>query len=96
MDGESSRTVRASPALTYGAFEPISTEKDLLIYARRTDTLSVIVILNIGSDPVSVAFETIGSEAVIELSTLLDRSGETISRSLDLRGNEGTIVRVAS
>ena len=87
---------RGNRALTYGAYEPISAEKDLLIYARRIDALSVVVILNIGSDPVSVAFETIGREGVIELSTLMDRSGERISRSLDLRGNEGAIVRLAS
>jgi len=87
---------RGNPALTSGTYEPIAAEKNLLIYARRSDTCSMIVILNIGSEPLSATSDTLVSEGIIELSTFLDRSGEKISRSIDLRGNEGVIVRPAT
>src|SRR6201999_1347731 len=44
---------RGNPALTSGTYEPIAAEKNLLIYARRSGASSMIVILNIGSEPVS-------------------------------------------
>jgi alpha-glucosidase len=87
---------RGNPALTSGTYEPIAAEKNLLIYARRSDAGSTIVILNVGSDPASVTSDTFVAGGVIELSTFLDRSGEKISRSIDLRGNEGVIVRPAT
>jgi len=82
-----------SHALTDGAYEPIAAEKDLLIYARRTERLSVVVVLNFAPDPVSILAESIGLDGDIQLSTFLDRTGERIFQSLDLRGNEGVIVR---
>jgi alpha-glucosidase len=84
---------RDNDSLIRGAYELISAANDLLIYARRVENLSTIVILNIAADPVSVVSDTIGLEGEIELSTHLDRAGEKISHSLDLRGNEGVIVR---
>ena len=87
---------RGNLALTSGTYEPITAEKNILIYARRSDACSTIVILNIGSDPASVTSDTFVSGGVIELSTFLDRSGEKILRSIDLRGNEGLMVRPAT
>src|SRR3569832_19765 len=87
---------RGSAPLTSGAYEPIAAEKDLLIYARRNDAGSTVVILNIGSEPVSIMSSTFAAEGEIELSTFLDRTGEKILHSLDLRGNEGVIVKLPS
>ena len=84
---------REDETLTHGIYEPIAAENDLLIYARRIENLSTVVILNIATDPVSVISDTIGLEGEIQLSTYLDRTGEQIARSLDLRGNEGVILR---
>jgi hypothetical protein len=47
------------------------------------------------ADPVSLVSDAIGLEGEIQLSTFLDRAGEKISGSLDLRGNEGLIVNGA-
>ena len=80
-------------SLTDGAYEPIFAENDLLIYVRRTEMISSMVILNMSADPVSVMSNSIGLEGEIELSTFLDRTREKVSRSVDLRGNEGVIVR---
>ena len=84
---------RQDAALKSGTYEPITAEKHLLVYARRAEDLRTIVILNIADEPMSVRSDTIGLEGEIQLSTFLDRTGEKISRSLDLRGNEGVIVR---
>lgn len=80
--------------MTFGTYEPISAEKNVLIYARRSDRHSVAVVMNIGSEPISVRADIIGREAEIRLSTFLDRSGEKVSRSFDLRGNEGVILKL--
>jgi alpha-glucosidase len=85
---------RKSRALTEGTYEPIAAANDLLIYERRAGDVGIVVILNISADPVSVMADTIGLEGEIQLSTHLDRTGEKLSRSLELRGNEGVLVRL--
>lgn len=76
-----------------GSYEPIAATDGLLIYRRRGSISSVVIVLNLGSDPVSVAAETIGREGEVLLSTFMDRSGERLSKSLALRGSEGVIVQ---
>ena len=87
---------RGNAALTSGTYEPITAEKDLLIYARRRGARSAVVILNIGPEPVSIMSDTFAAGGEIELSTFLDRTGEKLSHSLDLRRNEGVIVKLPS
>jgi alpha-glucosidase len=79
------------PALVAGSYEPIAADDDLLIYRRRSGDDAAVIVLNLGADPVSLASEAIGLEGEILLSTFMDRAGETISGTLDLRGNEGVI-----
>ena len=85
-----------TPELITGTYEPIAAEGDLLIYRRRTADASTVVVLNLGSDPVALAAEAIGSGSEIVLSTFMDRAGEKLSGSLELRGNEGVLVRSLS
>jgi alpha-glucosidase len=84
---------RRNPALIPGDYVPITADSDLLIYRRGRGDLSVIVVLNLGADPVSLESEAIGLRGEILLSTFMDRAGERISGALDLRGNEGVIAR---
>jgi alpha-glucosidase len=51
-----------------------------------------VVALNLGAEPVSIASDALRSGGEILLSTFLDRQGEKIQGSLDLRGNEGVII----
>jgi alpha-glucosidase len=67
----------------------------LLLYHRQSDAGSVVVALNLGAEPVSIASEAAGLHGEILLSTFLDREGEKIEGALDLRGNEGVIIAVA-
>jgi alpha-glucosidase len=85
-----------SPELIGGTYEPIAAEDDVLVYRRRTGGSSAAVVLNLGSDPVSLTSDAVGLDGEILLSTLMDRTGERLSGSLELRGNEGVIVRSPS
>jgi alpha-glucosidase len=80
------------PQLMSGDYVPIAAEGDLLMYRRQIDGDAVVIALNLGAEPVSIVTETAGLEGALLLSTFLDRQGETIQGTLDLRGNEGVIV----
>ncbi len=80
------------PHLMVGDYVPMAAEGDLLLYRRQSEENAVVVALNLGAEPVSIASETIGLDGEILLSTFLDREGEKIDGTLDLRGNEGVIV----
>src|SRR5450432_3420404 len=83
---------KKSTPLVSGAYVPIAAQGDLLIYCRQGDAEAVVIALNMGAEPVSIASETFRLDGEILLSTFLDRQGEKIQGVLDLRGNEGAII----
>ena len=83
---------KETPALVSGAYVPIAAKGDLLLYKRRDGQGSILIALNLGSDAVSVRSDTIGLSGEILLSTGMDREGEAVGETLDLRGNEGVIL----
>jgi alpha-glucosidase len=80
------------PELVSGAYLPIAAQGDLLLYRRQGEGGAVVIALNLGADPLSIASDAIGLDGEILLTTFLDRHGEKIEHSLDLRGNEGVII----
>ncbi|MFT0879526.1 alpha-amylase family glycosyl hydrolase [Rhodopseudomonas sp. G2_2311] len=86
------RLRRQLPQLALGDYQPLAAEGDLLLYRRRHQGQSVLVALNLGPDPISAASDAIGLDGEVLLSTMLDRAGERVGDTLDLRGNEGIIV----
>jgi alpha-glucosidase len=80
------------PQLVSGAYVPIAAAGDLLLYRRESDGRAVVVALNLGAEPVSITSDALHPGGEILLSTFLDREGEKIQGSLDLRGNEGVII----
>ncbi|UYO44380.1 DUF3459 domain-containing protein [Rhodopseudomonas palustris] len=86
------RLRRQLPQLALGDYQPLAAEGDLLLYRRHYQGQSVLVALNLGPDPISAASDAIGLDGEVLLSTMLDRAGERIGATLDLRGNEGIIV----
>jgi alpha-glucosidase len=80
------------PQLVSGDYVPIAAQGDLLLYRRQSEGKSVVVALNLGAEPVSIASEAAGLSGKILLSTSLDRQGEEIQGTLDLRGDEGVII----
>jgi alpha-glucosidase len=75
-----------------GSYVPIAAKGDLLLYRRQCESEPAVIALNLGAEPVSIASDAIGLSGEILLSTFLDRQGEKIHGSLDLRGDEGVIV----
>jgi alpha-glucosidase len=82
------------PPLASGDYVPIAAQGELLLYRRQSEGGAVVIALNLGAEPVSIASEAISLGGEILLSTFLDRQGERIQGPLDLRGNEGVIVGV--
>jgi alpha-glucosidase len=83
---------RKLPQLVKGAYQPVAAQGDILLYRRDGEGEAVVVALNLGGEPVSVASSSIGVGREILLSTFLDRGGEQVQGTLDLRGNEGVIL----
>ncbi|HUQ75871.1 MAG TPA: alpha-amylase family glycosyl hydrolase [Burkholderiales bacterium] len=85
---------RGEPALQVGRFEPVVTDSDVLAYVRRAQEGSdFLVALNLGPRPQVLRAPFTGA---IALSTHLDRSAEPVSGQLELRPDEGVIVRLAA
>jgi len=85
---------RKRPELVSGSYVPIAAKGDLLLYRRQGDGSAVVVALNLAAEPVSLEVETIALGGEILLSTCLDRQGEKIKGTLDLRSDEGVIIGV--
>jgi alpha-glucosidase len=85
---------KAMPELVAGSYAPIVTAGDLLAYRREYEGKALLIVLNLGADPISIGADTMAFPGEILLSTYLDCSGETVSGGLVLRSNEGLIVRL--
>jgi alpha-glucosidase len=83
---------KQTPSLVSGAYVPIAAQGELLLYRRQDDEQSILIALNLGSEPVSVLSDSIGLGGEILLSTQMDRKGEAVGETLDLRSNEGVIL----
>jgi alpha-glucosidase len=80
------------PQLASGAYVPISAQGNTLLYRREKEGDAVVIALNLGDEPVSIASDAAGLDGEILLSTFLDRDGERVNCAIDLRGNEGVII----
>ena len=85
---------RREAALSVGDWTPLPIEGDVLAYARDAASDRFVVVLNLDAVPKVVSFKDalIGT---IALSTHPDRTGESASSRMELRGNEGIIIKLA-
>jgi alpha-glucosidase len=79
-----------------GSYRAVAAQGDLLLYRREGNGEVLTVALNLGDDPVALSTEGRGLDGAILLSTELDRTGERIHGTLDLRGNEGVVIGSSS
>jgi len=87
---------RAEPALEIGRFEPVEADGDLLAYLRRSRAgeNDFMIVLNLGSRPSTFTLPESVRPGTIALSTYRDRDGASAQGELQLRADEGVIVRV--
>jgi alpha-glucosidase len=86
---------KVTPQLVSGAYVPIIAIGDILAYKREHEGTALLIILNLGADPISITPDAVDYTGEILVSTNLDRSGEMIGNGFDLRGDEGLIIRLS-
>jgi alpha-glucosidase len=86
---------RGEPALEIGRVDPVKTAGDLLAYVRRArrGESHFLVALNLGPEPQTLRTQLTGT---ITLSTQLDRRDEHVDGRIELRPDEGVIVRLTA
>jgi alpha-glucosidase len=86
------RLRRTHPQLAQGDYQPVAVEGEILLYRRHHRGESVLIALNLGDEPVQAASDAFGLDGEVLLSTFMDRAGERVGATLDLRGHEGIII----
>jgi len=84
---------QSEPALNAGSLAQLDTDGDLVAYERADGGTRFLVALNLGAGPASLPLD--GRRGQITLTTHLDRLGDDVSGALELRGDEGVIVRLS-
>jgi alpha-glucosidase len=79
--------------LMVGSYRPVRAEDDLLVYIREHAGERFLIALNLGHKP-EVFFVDADCPGQIAISTHLDREGEKVARTLELRADEGVVVRL--
>lgn len=79
-------------ALRYGTYRTITTSGDLLLYMREFEGDQILMALNLGTKPTSVALPPHRFMGELLVSTFVDRDHELVRETIDLRGNEGVVV----
>ncbi|HEX5871890.1 MAG TPA: DUF3459 domain-containing protein, partial [Longimicrobium sp.] len=83
---------RREPALSVGDWAPVDADGDVLAWLRSHGGSRFLIALNLGAEPASLEFD--GSGEVV-MSTIAAESARRVDGTVDLRGDEGVIVRLA-
>jgi alpha-glucosidase len=82
---------RRSDALGTGPYRTVSSDQGVLVYARDDADETVTVALNLTARPRTLPWPR---DAIVLLSTQLDREGQGVGAELRLRPNEGVVLSV--
>jgi len=85
---------RKSSALQLGSYRPIVAQGDLLLYERVSGRERLLIALNLGAEPTAVTSSSNPLRGGVLISSFGDRDGEPVFGTLNLRGHEGTVVRL--
>ena len=86
---------RAEAALSVGAFAPLRAPGELLAWVRKDGDRRFLVVLNLGPEPAAFTPAILDLQGRVEVSTALDREGEPVRRTVELRADEGVVVRLS-
>jgi alpha-glucosidase len=84
---------RAHPALSVGRYAALGRDGDVIAYLREHESERFAVVLNLGAEQRRFTLPD-GVAGAIALSTLDGREGEAAGGTIDLRGNEGLLIRL--
>jgi alpha-glucosidase len=84
---------RKTPALSIGSYRQRFVDEDLLVYFRELDDTTLLIALNLTSQPQVLGFEA-GTFGKVLVSTGADRDGEDVADTIALRGDEGLIIQL--
>ena len=89
---------RREPALAVGGYASVTAPgPDVFAYVRSSDDGErFLVVLNFGSRKHQLDLSDIGRAGHIEVSTGMDRQGPVTLSDLELRGDEGVVIRLIS
>jgi alpha-glucosidase len=85
---------RKRSALALGSYERVPAQDDCLVFIRRHDRERLLVALNFGAEPRTLAMPPDFANGRVLLSTAMDRGG-TATETLALRPNEGVVLAPA-
>ena len=85
---------RAELALSEGEFAALPAGEDLIAYLRKTGERRFLIVLNLGSRQRRFNIAMLEAQAVLLLSSYLDRERERLGDEVRLRGDEGLIVEL--
>jgi alpha-glucosidase len=86
---------RGEPALEVGRFEPAEAVGDVLAYYRRgrAEEADFLIVLNMGPD--AQVFRSAAAAGTVALGTHPDREGGAVGSEIQLRPDEGLVIRLA-
>lgn len=82
---------RAEPALSVGEFAALPAGEDLIAYIRKAGERRFLVVLNLGSRERRFNISNLEAQALLTLSTHLDRNRRELGAEIRLRADEGVI-----
>ena len=85
---------RRHEALQIGSYRPITAANELLLFVREHGGEKLLIALNMGQESIGFANELLRGE--ILLSSFCDRDSELIDGNVNLRSDEGTIIKLAA
>ncbi|HEX5021489.1 MAG TPA: alpha-amylase family glycosyl hydrolase [Candidatus Binatia bacterium] len=86
---------RSEPALSVGDYAALPAGEDLVAYMRKAGGRRLLIVLNFGARPRRFNLNELEAQAVLLLSTYLDRERKKLAAELQLRPDEGVIVELS-
>lgn len=87
---------RESPALHIGSYQTVPVDaENVLAYLRRHGSERIVVALNLGQSDAMLDLSGTAQEGDVLVSTYLDRLGAVQLSALNLRPDEGVVLRLA-
>ena len=85
---------RQSPALSEGLYQSVATSGDLLAYLRRDGGERMLVLLNLGTEPVTFAMKDSDLRGQLLISSYPGCDDQRVEDLVELRGHEAVVIRL--